>query len=141
MICNTYSELFAGKIIKKIRGCEKHSDEVTIMFTDGTCLKFYHRQDCCETVLLEDFDTDPEYLINTNIISIEERMYSDSENAVKPLNNWAKSYTWTFYIIKTSKFTMWMRWYGESNGWYSETVDIDYGYYDENGEFKIKTIN
>ena len=140
MKVNTYTE-FSGKTIQEIRGCKKHSDEVTIKFTDGTCLKFYHRQDCCETVLLEDFDTAPEDLINTNIISIEERKYSDSENAVKPLNDWAESYTWTFYIIKTSKFTMWMRWYGESNGWYSEEVDIDYLYYNENGEFVRKTIN
>lgn len=140
MKVNTYTE-FSGKTIQEIRGCKKHSDEVTIMFTDGSCLKFYHQQDCCETVLLEDFDTNPEDLINTNIISIEERKYSDSENAVEPLNTWDESYTWSFYIIKTSKFTMTMRWYGESNGWYSETVDIDYLYYDNNGEFVRKTIN
>lgn len=140
MKVNTYTE-FSGKTIQEIRGCKKHSDEVTIIFTDGSCLKFYHQQSCCETVLLEDFDTNPEYLINTNIIYIEERKYSDSENAVKPLNDWAESYTWTFYIIKTSKFTMWMRWYGESNGWYSEEVDIDYLYYNEKGEFVRKTIN
>lgn len=140
MEVNTYTE-FSGKIIEEIRGCKKHSNEVTIKFTDGTSLKFYHQQNCCETVLLEDFDTAPEHLINTNIISIEERKYLDSENAVKPLNDLAESYTWTFYIIKTSKFTMWMRWYGESNGWYSEEVDIDYLYYNENGEFVRKTIN
>lgn len=140
MEVKTYTE-FSGKTIQEIRGCKKHSDEVTIKFTDGTCLKFYHRQECYETVLLEDFDTNPEYLINTNIIYIEERKYSNSENAVEPLNDCAESNTWTFYIIKTSKFTMWMRWYGESNGWYSETVDIDYLYYNEKGEFVRKTIN
>lgn len=133
MVVNTYTE-FSGKTIQEIMGCKKHSDEVTIKFTDGSCLKFYHQQDCCESVHLEDFDTEPEYLINTNIISIEERKYSDSENAVEPLNDWDESYTWTFYIIKTSKFTMWMRWYGTSNGWYSETVDIDYLYHNEKGK-------
>ena len=137
MEVNIYTE-FSGKTIQEIRGCKKHSDEVTIKFTDGTCLKFYHQQDCCETVLLEDFDATPEDLVNANIISIEERV---SRNEIKPLNDWDESYTWTFYIIKTSKFTMSMRWYGESNGWYSETVDIDYLHYDESGNFVRKTIN
>lgn len=140
MKVNTYTE-FSGKTIQEIRGCEKHSDEVTIIFTDGSCLKFYHRQDCCETVLLEDFDATPEDLVNAKIISIEERISYSNENEIKPLNTWDKSYTWSFYVIKTSKFTMTMRWYGESNGWYSETVDIDYLYYNEKGEFIRKTIN
>ena len=138
MIVNTYTE-FSGKTIQEIRGCKKHSDEVTIKFTDGSCLKFYHQQDCCETVLLEDFDITPEWLIDSKIISIEERI-SRSEEGVKPLNDWTESYTWSFYVIKTSSSTMILRWYGESNGWYSETVDIDYLYYDENGEFVRKTI-
>ena len=115
MKVNTYTE-FSGKTIQEIRGCKKHSDEVTIKFTDGSCLKFYHRQDCCETVLLEDFDATPEDLVNAKIISIEERISNSNENEIKPLNSWDESYTWSFYVIKTSKFTMTMRWYGESNG-------------------------
>jgi hypothetical protein len=140
MKVNTYTE-FSGKTIQEIRGCKKHSDEVTIKFTDGSCLKFYHKQDCCETVLLEDFDATPEDLVNAKIISIEERISNSNENEIKPLNTLDQSYTWSFYVIKTSKFTMTMRWYGESNGWYSETVDIDYLHYDNNGEFVRKTIN
>lgn len=139
MKVNTYSE-FSGKTIQEIRGCKKHSDEVTIIFTDGSCLKFYHQQSCCETVLLEDFDITPEWLVNSNIISVEERI-SRSGEGVKPLNDWDESYTWSFYVIKTSSSTMVLRWYGESNGWYSETVNIDYLYYNEKGEFVRKTIN
>jgi len=140
MKVNTYTE-FSGKTIQEIRGCKNHSDEVTIMFTDGSCLKFYHSQDCCESVLLEDFDATPEDLVNAKIISIEERISYSGEDKIKSLNPWHESYTWSFYVIKTSKFTMTMRWYGESNGWYSETVDIDYLYYNEKGEFVRKTIN
>ena len=138
MKVNTYTE-FSGKTIQEIRGCKKHSDEVTIKFTDGSCLKFYHRQDCCETVLLEDFDITPEWLIDSKIISVEERISRSGEEISH--YEWTYSYTWSFYVIKTSSSTMVLRWYGESNGWYSETVDIDYLYYDENGEFVRKTIN
>lgn len=139
MKVKTYTE-FSGKTIQEIRGCKKHSDEVTIIFTDGSCLKFYHQQDCCETVELEDCDIIPEWLVNSKIISVEERIFRSGEG-VKPLNNWAESYTWSFYVIKTSSSTMVLRWYGESNGWYSETVDIDYLHYNKNGEFVRKTIN
>lgn len=139
MKVNTYTE-FSGKIIQEIRGCKKHSDEVTIMFTDGSCLKFYHQQDCCESVLLEDYDITPEWLVDSKIISVEERIYRSGEG-IEPLNTYDQSYTWSFYAIKTSSSTMVLRWYGESNGWYSETVDIDYLHYDKNGEFIRKTIN
>lgn len=112
------SEL-TGKIIKEIQGLEKESEEVVIITECGHKYKFYHRQNCCESVALNDFEGEASDLIGGLIVSAEEVEGVGEEPRVH-----ADSYTWTFYKIETNKGGLWMRWLGESNGYYSEEVDI-----------------
>lgn len=107
-----------GKRIIHVNGLKENSERVRIYFEDGSKLEMYHEQDCCESVYLLDFDNDVSVLKFAKLLSIEE--------AVEDGNSRDGSSTWTFYKLTTDKGRMTMRWYGESNGYYSENVTVTY---------------
>lgn len=107
-----------GKRIINVNGLKENSERVRIYFEDGSKLEMYHEQDCCESVYLLDFDNDVSVLKFAKLLSIEE--------AVEDGNSRDGSSTWTFYKLTTDKGRMTMRWYGESNGYYSENVTVTY---------------
>ena len=111
--------VLVGKVIKSISGLEKNSDEVRIHTECGQEYMFYHNQDCCESVDLDDYEGDANDLIGGIITSAE---IAEGDHDKEPEH--ADSFTWTFYKIETSKGGLWMRWLGESNGYYGEEVDF-----------------
>lgn len=108
-----------GQTVKDITGLEKDSGEVRIFTEEGNEYLFFHSQDCCESVALEDFELSAVSLDGGVIISAEEIQGSGPEDHVC-----YESCTWTFYKVETTKGGLWMRWLGESNGYYSESVDF-----------------
>jgi len=119
----TYSvEDFVGKIVSSIEvervgSCNQGPiDTIIFNFYDGDVFKMYHEQDCCESVFLEDITGDLDYLVEEKILKAEETSNQESGEH--------GSETWTFYHISTFKDTVSLRWYGESNGYYSESVSI-----------------
>lgn len=111
-----------GQTLASIEGASKDSEQITIKTTDGTTYTMYHDQDCCEHVYVEDVVGDPKDLIGSPILQAEESTSRDE----KPKNEW-DSYTWTFYRLATIKGSVVIRWCGESNGYYSESVDFVQG--------------
>jgi hypothetical protein len=81
---------------------------------------FYHSQDCCESVYIESVVGDLDDLVGVPLLHSEE-VSSDDEG---PLSEWTDSYTWTFYKFATIKGYVDVRWYGSSNGYYSESVNL-----------------
>ncbi len=88
---------------------------------DGNVVEFCHQQDCCEDVYLEDIDGDIDDIIGEKILSAEERTEERTDN----YGYYSERIQWTFYHIRTAKGCVVIRWYGSSNGYYSENVDID----------------
>lgn len=123
-----FSELL-GKTITDIA----INDKVEIIFTcsDGVKYKMNHDQDCCECVYIEDICGDINNLLNTPITMAEDISNQCADWEAK--DKYDESWTWTWYKLATVKGYVTIRWYGESNGYYSERVDFELVKENENG--------
>lgn len=109
-----------GKTIVDIK--TDNYEYISFLFNDGSAMQMYHSQDCCESVTIDDICGDLEDLIGTPILIAELRTnFNDN-----PKGEYDESFTWSFYTFRTIKGTVDIRWYGTSNGYYSEDVDIEY---------------
>lgn len=116
-------EDLAGKTIVNIIGAEKGSEEVRIHTSDGMVVRMYHSQDCCESVSVEDVEGDIGDLIGYGpLVLAEESSRSGEEDE----HDYGGTSTWTFYRFATQHGFVVIRWLGESNGYYSESVDVSF---------------
>lgn len=96
------------------------SDEtLTFEADNGDRFTFWYEQDCCASCRINDIVGDLSDLIGNPILMAEE---VSSEDAPNPEN--AGSFTWTFYKFATTKGYVTVKWLGESNGYYSESVSF-----------------
>ncbi len=112
--CNV--NVLKGKTLESVKD---QGDELVFKTTDGEVYRMYHEQDCCENVRLEDVVGDLQDLVGSEILVAEE------VKGEGPADFEAyESYTWTFYKFATRKGYVDLRWLGESNGYYSESVSF-----------------
>ncbi len=97
-----------------------------IIFTldDGTQWQLYHEQDCSESVSIEDICGDLTDLVGTPLTMAEESSQSNENPPGVEVPSYQDSFTWTFYRFATVKGYVTIRWYGVSNGYYSEHVSF-----------------
>jgi len=116
---NEIKEL-VGKTLTKV---DKSEDEIVFTTNAGEVYKLHHWQDCCESVSIEDVCGDLSDLIGSPLVEAEE-VTSDKDPEGITKEHQKDSFTWTFYKLRTAKGTVTIRWYGESNGFYSERVEF-----------------
>lgn len=107
---------FEGKVCVVIRGMESGSDELAMVFEDGSEIIQSHVRDCCESVQIDDVIGDPGDLIGVPLLMCEE-----VESGPYTPEPGYDSYTDVWYKFRTHNGDVTIRWRGESNGYYGET--------------------
>jgi hypothetical protein len=136
---NQFSDL-KGKTIVSIKNDDGY--QLIFLCLDGSKYRMWHQQDCCENVRIEDINGDLNDLINSPILVAEENISRDKQSWQE--DEYSDSYTWTFYKLATTKGYVDIRWFGSSNGYYSEGVDFEemvpeeeYDYKEEGDDFQV----
>lgn len=132
-----FSELVGKTIVNiDVYGADDEEDsELRFTVDNGDQYRLYHDQCCCESVVIEDICGDLDDLIGVPVLmaaevssenKIPEEVFGKAEltNGLE-FPDYYMSCTWTFYRIATIKGTVVIRWLGESNGYYSESVDFE----------------
>ncbi len=115
--------ILKGLTITSIDGLEDDSAEVIFTTSEGRRFEMSHSQDCCERVSIEDVCGDVNDLLNSPIL-LAEKETSDEDPVDVNKEYHDDLYCWTFYKLSTFKGDVTIRWYGESNGYYSVGVDF-----------------
>ena len=94
------------------------NDSIDFESDTGERWQMRYEPDCCASCSIEDICGDLADLVGSPIVMAE---VSTNQDDPKPD---ADSFTWTFYKLATVKGYVTIRWYGESNGYYSETASF-----------------
>lgn len=123
----TIFEPLLGKTVTKIEGAAEESEEILFITENEDIFRMYHEQDCCEDVRVEDIGGAINDLIGNPILLAEEVTNEGT-------TDYGDTCTWTWYHFATIKGYVTIRWYGESNGYYSESVNCEWVKKGENNE-------
>lgn len=96
----------------------KEQHQILLTTCSGRRILITHERDCCEFVRIESTQGQWKDLIGRVIL-----LASDVDEEMDK-NEYGMSATETTLTFKTDKDTVICKWIGESNGYYSESVDI-----------------
>ena len=112
-----FSDL-VGETLTKIEGTDIDSERITFETESGRTFVMMHYQDWCESVTIESVDSNLDDIIGHPIVLAEEVSNYDETGG------YGDGCTYTYYTIASEVGTVVIRWYGVSNGYYSEAVDF-----------------
>lgn len=109
-----------GATMVSVNGA-KGDEEMIFTGVDGRQWRFFYEHDCCANCDIEDICGDLSDLVGAPILEAEE-----VDNLPEPeVSEHEESFTWTFYRFATAKGYVTVRWFGSSNGYYSESVTYE----------------
>jgi len=108
-----------------MKSVERYGGEIIFKTDSNRFFTMNHSQDCCESVTIESITGDLDDLVDSPILVAEESTSRKWPDGVPYETYTPDSFTWTFYKLATVKGWVDIRWYGESNGYYSESVSIE----------------
>jgi hypothetical protein len=129
-----------GKTLASVTLSESMSnDSITFTTDQGEVFRQVYYDDCCANCRIEEIHGDLQDLVGTPIVMAEESSNKEPDAALAAIRAQAKaeaeakgdyysdveSETWTFYKIATIKGSVTIRWYGSSNGYYSESTTFE----------------
>lgn len=101
-----------------------HENRIEFVTDKGERYSMYHSQDCCESVTIDDICDDLNDLVGSPVTLAEEVSNPEGMPEAGDRDAGDGSHTWTFYRFATAKGTVSIRWFGTSNGYYSESVEF-----------------
>ena len=113
-----------NKTMVRVEQTEVVGEDALVMETDdGMVYTFAHSRDCCESVTIESITGDLSDLVGSPLTMAEESSQDGKEAGLAFPGEYTRdSSTWTFYKFATIKGYVDVRFFGESNGYYSESV-------------------
>lgn len=130
-------DVLKGKTLASI---ENKGEEILFKTTTGETYRQIYYQDCCADCSVEEIHGDLNDLVGTPILMAEEVSSNEPSPEMQAQRNKEKaeaearggyyydnseSGTWTFYKAATIKGSVTIRWYGSSNGYYSESPTFE----------------
>lgn len=109
-----YLDNMVGRVVKYV---DIDYDQMKITCEDNSVFTFYHEQDCCECVYITDTEGEPMSLKGWKLLLV------DMEETIHQSYGY-ESKTTTVVKFVTDENTVSVKWIGESNGYYSESVDL-----------------
>lgn len=109
-----------GKTLIAVEKFCYYGDHLVFKTSDGDIYLMAHDQDCCEEVYIDDVCGDFEDLLNEEILVADELSgdVTDEERSIYG------SCSWTFFHLATLHGDVTIKWFGTSNGFYSESANL-----------------
>lgn len=122
-----------GQTVVEITGLVEGSDRFCLITREGNKLVLWYEPDCCASCSINQIDGDPLDLLGLPLLMAEEvtgeslGFDESKDDKGEDADRYNDSYTWTFYKFATTAGYVTVRWFGSSNGYYSESTSTWYG--------------